>query len=570
MTSSTEIMPVHMHISPKNSEGFAVNFPYSEEDVRRIKLVLGFAEFSKAHKSWLCEGPEVLLDMERFGIKPAWMSSEARVIAEDFRLQLWKSLEARQEPIYEEEYGYQRQGTKFLSLQRRAILGDDMGLGKTKQALDAINAVGANRTLVMAPKTLTYNWMAEVAKWRPEYSVGVVPDNKDDSKRLGPGRKSFWKNPPQIVIANYEKMRGEDWPWKIQWDVLICDEASKLKNSTTITWKNIRTISRNMNPDMGYFWALTGTPLEIRLEELYNIFHLIRPAVLGGFSRFRDQHLKTAYNGDVVGVQNLDLLRDRIGYFMLRRTKEEVLDKLPAKLPPQNVFIKMSIEEQKDYQELLADFGEFLEGKELNSGDPMVKTLRMRQFCCTPAIWDVPRRGSKYEALLEIIKDWPGRVVVFCFFEEVTRLLSSWLKADVGHNPEAYIAGNVLPRDRIERVRQFNEGKLGNVFISTDAGQQGLNIVGADLIIHYDQLWNPQKMHQREDRLHRIGQERVVNVINMLYMDTIDYGMYELNLEREELFNDVIEGAEEVMVKKLSPARLKRIAEGKLNGNRPD
>jgi SNF2 family DNA or RNA helicase len=194
----------------------------------------------------------------------------------------------------------------------------------------------------------------------------------------------------------------------------------------------------------------------------------------------------------------------------------------------------------------------------------------MRQFCCTPAIWDVPRRGSKYEALLEIIKDWPGRVVVFCFFEEVTRLLSSWLKADVGHNPEAYIAGNVLPRDRIERVRQFNEGKLGNVFISTDAGQQGLNIVGADLIIHYDQLWNPQKMHQREDRLHRIGQERVVNVINMLYMDTIDYGMYELNLEREELFNDVIEGAEEVMVKKLSPARLKRIAEGKLNGNRPD
>lgn len=568
MVASAPIIPVHLYSNPNRDTGLAANFPYNEEHVKRIKLCLGYA-WNKSHKSWMSEGPEVLLDMERFGIKPDWLSTEARSTAEDFRQSLWLSLQARQEPIYDEEYGYQRQGTLFLANNKRAILADDMGLGKTKQSLDAVSMVGAGRILVLAPKTLTYNWLEEVAKWHPEYTAGVVPDFKSDSKKKGIGRNNFWKKPPNIVIANYEKLRGEDWP-NIQWDVLICDEATRLKNSTTLTWKNVRTISRRLNPAMDYFWALTGTPLEIRVEELYNIFTILRPAVLGNFMRFREQHCKTDWSGTVIGVQNMDLLRDRIGYFMLRRTKEEVLDNLPPKLPPQNVFINMTVEEEKDYQELLAEFGEFLNDTSLNVGDPLTKLLRMRQFCCTPAIWDVPRKGSKYEALKDIIKDWEGRVVVFCFFEEVTRLLANWLREDVGYNPIAYIAGNVDPRERIERVKRFNNGELGKVFVSTDAGQQGLNITGANLIIHFDQLWNPQKMHQREDRLHRIGQKDTVNVMNLLYIDSIDYGMYELNLERQELFDDVIEGAEEVMIRKLSPARLKRIAEGKLGGNRPD
>lgn len=562
VTASAPVVSVHLYTNPNRTKGLAANFPYDVMSKDRVKLCLGY-EWNPHHKSWLSDGPEVLLDMERFGVQPAWMSTEARVIAEEFREELWESLRARQEPIYEEEYGYQRQGSLFLANNRRAILADDMGLGKTKQSLDAVSMVGARNILVLAPKTLTYNWLDEIEKWHPELTSGVVPDNRANSKKKGIGRNDFWKKPPNVVIANYEKMRSEDWPWDIVWDVLICDEATRLKNSRTSTWKNVRTISRRLNPAMGYFWALTGTPLEIRVEELYNIFSILRPAVLGGFYRFRSQHCQTDYNGSVVGVQNLDLLRDRIGYFMLRRTKEEVLDKLPPKLPPQNVFIQMTVEEEKDYQELLSEFGDFLKQSNLNVGDPLTKLLRMRQYCCTPAIWGVDRKGSKYEALKDIIEDWDGQIVVFCFFEQVTSKLSEWLQKDVGYNPEAYIAGNVDPRERIDRVKRFNEGKLGKVFISTDAGNQGLNIVGANLVIHYDQLWNPQKMHQREDRSHRIGQKRIVNVMNLMYTDSIDYGMYELNLERQELFEDVVEGAEEVMIKKLSPARLKKIAEGK-------
>lgn len=560
VTASAPIVNVHLYSNPNRKNGLAANFPYDPKSVDRIKLCLGYA-WNKSAKSWVSEGPEVLLDMERFGVQPNWLSNEARGIAEEFRESLWASLRARQEPIYDEEYGYQRQGTMFLINNKRAILADDMGLGKTKQTLDALSILGAQRILVLAPKTLTYNWLKEIDKWHPEYTAGVVPDSKSDSKKKGIGRINFWKNKPQIVVANYEKLRSEDWP-DLTWDVLICDEATRLKNSKTLTWKNVRTVSRRLNPDFDFFWALTGTPLEIRLEELYNIFSLLRPALLGNYMRFREQHLMTDWSGSVTGVQNLELLRDRIGYFMLRRTKEEVLDKLPAKLPPQNVFIQMTVEEEKEYQELLAEFGEFLQDKALNVGDPLTKLLRMRQYCCTPAIWG-GRRGSKYEALKEIIEDWEGRVVVFCEWTQVTDLLREWLKADVNHHPEAYLDGSVEARERLKRVDRFNKGELGKVFISTDAGREGLDIVGANLIIHYQQLWNPQKMHQREDRLHRIGQTQIVNVMNLLYIDTIDYGQYELNLEREALFDDVVEGAEVAMIKKLSPARLKKIAEGK-------
>lgn len=554
----TSPLPIHLHSNPKKpNEGFAVTFPYSKEAVNQIHTVLGLM-WDKPTKSWISEGPEVLLDMERFGVKPVWLSREARDIAENFRQQLWDVLKARAEPIYDSEYGYQNQGTKFLVLNKRALLGDDMGLGKTKQALDALVQVG-KKCLILAPKTLTYNWQKELDKWHPELSYGVVPDAQHSVQKMD--RKKFWANPPDIVIANYEKLNSDGWPYDQDWDVIICDEATRLKNSTTVTWKAVHKISKRSQ----YAWLLTGTPLEIRLMELYNIFALIRPSVLGVYPRFREQHCLTDWGGNVVGVQNLDLLRERIGYWMLRRTKEEVLPNLPPKLY-NNHFVKMSVPEQKEYQQLLNDFKGSLDIWQPNFGDPLTKTIRLRQYCCSPVILGLGRKGSKYEELVEIIKGHDGHVVVFTWFEEAASLLASWLAKDVGHNPRAYISGKVSAKDgeRIKRAREFDEGKLGKVFLSTDAGREGIDLVSADMVIHYDQgMWNPQKQHQREDRAHRIGQKNVLNVVNLMYMDSIDYGMYLVNEEREQLFDDVIEGAERAMIKKLNPSRLLRLAEGK-------
>lgn len=556
-------MKIHLHQNDKHPAGLAAAFPYSALAVENIKQCIGFQWDPKA-RLWRSEGPEVLLDMQRFGVGIDWFSSVARDIAEDFRANLWDLTAIRGQPFGTALYGYQKQGTDFLAAQRAAILGDDMGTGKTKQALDALRAVGTKRCLVVCPKTVVYNWQAEALKWQPAFDVAVVPEKNDgNQKNL---RESFWKQKPapQVTIANYEKLLLKDWPTDVEWDVVIFDEASRLKNSTTATYKAARRQIRFAN----HIWALTGTPLEIRLDELYSIFSLLRPAVLGNWGRFRHHHMELDWGGELKNVRNLGLLRERIGPWMLRRTKAEVLPHLPPKAY-QNNWIKMSIAEQHSYQHIMMDFDKWFAEHGYSGMVDGPGDLRARQFCCTPAIFSDKAcgKGSKYEALLDMLREWPGRVVVFCFFEEVLKLLRDWLAQDLpasDYKPEAWISGDTSARERHRRKDVFNAGQLGRVFLSTDAGGIGIDLVGADMIVHYDQLWNPQKMHQREDRLHRIGQQRHVQVVNMLMLDSVDVGMYTTAQEYQKLFQEVVEGAEEVMIRKLSASRLRRLMRGQV------
>lgn len=563
-------MQVTIQKNSRRQQGLSIQFPYSSSDVDRIKMVLG-THWNKEEKTWDSDGPEVLMDMQRFGIEVAGLSPDARAIAERFRQELWDSMDARMMDIEGEQYGFQRQGAHWLACMTAAVLGDDMGVGKTKQALDAAVLVGATRILVLCPKTLCFNWKNEVEKWHPHLSVGVVPDSKNDTRRHGIGRTHFWMEPPDIVIANYEKLRADDWPYDREWQIVIPDEATKLKNAQTQVYKNVKRIVKRLfaeYPTRNHFWPLTGTPLEIKLIELYNILSLARPAVLGNFYRFKDQHLETDWAGTVVGVRNLDLLRDRISPYILRRTKREVLPWLPGKVYT-NAYVTLSDPERTAYDAFTAQFNNWLSERGVSGGgDPLVQTLRMRQFCCTPKLFtDELGTGSKFEMLEEVLQQHTsGRTVIFCFFNEVVQHLRNWLEP----HARAYINGDVDAEERIRRVTAFNNGELGDIFISTDAGNAGINLVGADLIVHYDQLFNPQRMNQREDRLDRIGQEHQVNVINLLCLDTIDVGMYQLNRERENLFRQVVDGAEEAILRRLDAPRWRRLVEGRLNNEDMD
>lgn len=552
-------MKTRIHTNPKNPEGLSVFFPYSPQDVETIKKVLG-TKWDPKLKAWISDGPEILSDFQRLGIEVEWISPEARVIAERFRQQLWDTIDCR---VLEtgETFAYQQQGTEFLSLMDKAILGDDRGVGKSKQSLDAAAKVGANSILVLCtPKTVTYNWPQEVEKWQPGYSVGVVPDevvtrrNKLGEKVLG--RRDFWANPPQIVIANYEKLRLNDWPYDRDWDVLICDEITKAaKHSNTIVHKALKKIIKRSK----YVWPLTGSPMEKNLTELYNIFSLIRPAVLGNYMRFRDQHLETDWQGGIVGANNLELLRERIGPYILRRTKKEVLHFLPPKLY-ETRFVKMTSKEADAYERMTNMFNPNLGISLREEDNALTQMLRMRQFCCTPFLFTTDLgKGSKFLELQDVVEDWPGQVLVFCFFEQVISLLHSWL----GCHPDAMISGNVSAKQRIERIDAFNAGQLGKVMVSTDAGNAGVNITGPDLIVHYDQLFNNQSMLQREDRLHRLGQENPVTVMHLMCLDSIDYGTYLYNQEEATLFEEVIDGAEEQFLRRLDAPRLRKIVEGR-------
>lgn len=549
---------VYAHDNTRNGR-FFVKAPYNALLVERLRACLGLS-WDKGSKVWEADGPEFLVDMQRYGIEIESMDGTARRLADEFRDNLWKILDIRAQSFDDELYGYQRQGSEFLAAQTGAILADDMGTGKSKQSLDAIMKLPKmpESVLVVCPKILCLNWLNECHKWLPpEYAndSGVVPDGITE-------RAAFLKNPPRIVIVNYEKLLAKGWPSRYRARVVIFDEAHRLKNERTKIYKAAKRIVSESQ----YAWLLTGTPLEKSGIDIYALLRLIRPAVLGSFVRFRDKHLKINWAGEVIGVTNLPLLRDRVGPWILRRTKEEVLPLLPKKMPSTNILIDLSPSENASYNLMRRDFESWLNSRGVKgSTETLVRITRMRQFCSTPAIFNDAAcgRGSKYAALKELILGNPESVfVVFNTFEETASYLREWLVNDVGYDPRAYISGKVDNPTRFAAVDDFNSGRLGRVFLSTDAGGMGINLTSADVVVHYDQIWNAQKMAQREDRLHRIGQRKVVHPVNLLLNHTIDLGIFKSNESEKELFKQVVDGTEEAMVRRLNPERLKKIIRG--------
>lgn len=451
-----------------------------------------------------------------------------------------------------------------------------MGLGKSKEALDAAFVIKAADILILAPKTLLWNWLAEIEKWGylDCWVPFIVPDNK---------RKDMWQDFDahgecgRIVLANYEKTILQDWPFDRKWDVLVLDEVTKCKNTQTKTWRRVQRIVQTSDN----VWALTGTPLEMRLEELWGIMSLLRPTILGSFSRFRDQHLILDFWGNVIGSKNHELLRERIAPWLLRRTKAEVASYLPPKLYNE-IWIDLSPEEREEYEKIKRAFLLWLaeHGRSASEANVLTQLLRLQQFTSSPALLATPEgsdqtvfsggpvgfisqkdnnfHGSKLEALRELLAEWEGRAVVFTRFAKMAELLVKELELP----EEAIIAGYVPAEERVPRIEAFNRGELGKVLASTDAGAFGLNITGADMICHLDMLWNPSRMVQREDRLHRIGQERPVNVVKLLCKGTIDVGMNKILAKREMLFDDVINRAATEERARWSEAQLRRLVDG--------
>jgi len=550
-------------------EGFSINWPWHPDPTVRyacinaVKRTAGFS-WSKKDKAWICEGPEVLLDLDRIEL---WkhittITPAAQQRAAKFRIELEGILEAKHKE-HAGEYGFQINGTEALVLQKRGLLADDMGLGKSKQTLDAIAKLGSTKVLVVAPKTLTYNWAAEIEKWYPNWEARVMGDTKKE-------REEHWywadneDRGPIVSIVNYEKIRGADWDAKYKWDVIVYDETQKLKNTNT----QLHKAARKLKAD--YVWGLSGTPMEIRVEELYGIMSILRPSVFGGWMRFRDQHIVTDAWGTVIGQRNTELLKERLAPWMTRRKKSDVLKQLPPKLY-NTVYVELSKPEQAQYKRIKTEFLDWLKDHDSmgQQANVLVQLLRLQQFTDSYALLeeDAQSYGAKYEALVEILKEYDGRVMIFTRFEKMQLLLTGGLGTHLGQNtcyPQAFISGPVGAQERLVRVNAFNAGQLGQVLVSTDAGAYGLNVTGADLIIHYDQLWNPGKMWQREDRLHRIGQTQAVSVLTLIVSDTIDEGMAKVLEKRRELFTDIIDGAEDKAITKLGVGALRRLVEGRL------
>lgn len=457
--------------------------------------------------------------------------------------------------------GYQVIGFKWLRTLAEhnlgGILADDMGLGKTLQTIVYIASIKEvdkdQRFLIVCPSSLIYNWQDEIENFAPYLTTEVVTGNPKEREELIHSIKN-----PDVLITSYPLIRRDVSHYeKLDFHTVFIDEAQFIKNADSLNAKSVKQLQAK------HKFALTGTPIENSLSELWSIFDFIMPDYLFNHAKFVNQYEKPIMREEE-GV--LDDLNRRILPFILRRMKKDVLKELPDKVETK-MLTDMVDEQKKVYVSYMENIRTEInqEVKENGIEKSKLKILaaltRLRQICCHPSTFIENYSGGsgKLELLLEIIADAIAndhRILVFSQFTSMLAIIEKELKKE---NVSCfYLEGSTKVQDRNDYVKRFNQGE-GKVFlISLKAGGTGLNLVGADTVIHYDPWWNPAVEEQATDRAYRIGQERSVHVIKLITKGTIEEKIYKLQQKKRSLSNSVIQ-SQEVFINSLTKEELEDI-----------
>lgn len=436
---------------------------------------------------------------------------------------------------------YQKYGFQWLKTLAHyrfgGILADDMGLGKTLQSIAFLVSVLPEirdhklPALIICPASLMYNWLNELKKFAPEI-VAVIADGNREEREKTLGRISG----VDVVITSYPLLRRDiKLIASLNFHTLILDEAQAFKNYTTQTAQAVKVLQAR------YRFALTGTPIENKLEEIWSIFDAVFPDLFAGRKAFNDLPQ--------------DLIAKRIAPFLLRRLKTDVLKELPEKI--ESLQTSQLLPEQKKLyiaylaklqQETLKHLDE--QDFQKNRIKILAGLTRLRQLCCHPALFveDYAGNSAKFEQLMDIIDECRGagkRVLIFSQFTEMLSLIRKEL--GVQGVPLFYLDGNTPASERVELCNKFNGGERELFLASLKAGGTGLNLTGADTVILYDLWWNPAVEQQAADRAHRIGQRNVVQVIRLITKDTVEEKMYELQQRKKDLIDEIIQPGHEAL-----------------------
>ena len=443
---------------------------------------------------------------------------------------------------------YQLRGFMWMQaldrLNMGGILADDMGLGKTLQVISLLlwakRRSGDERSekekrpsIVVAPTSLVYNWMAEIRRFAPELRV-VAAEGAQSARAQTIERLAAEDCGIDVYLTSYPLIRRDIARLSgVQFRFAILDEAQYIKNAMSVGAGAVKQIKAKTR------FALTGTPMENHPGELWSIFDFVLPGYLLSFAQFMHR-FGTGEESDV--------LRRRIRPFLLRRLKGDVLRELPEKIEIE-MLADMTEEQRRVYQasllRLRGQVDTMLAGR--NRIEVLAAITELRQICGHPSLVlpSYAASSGKMDMLLDIL---PGaleaghRALIFSQFTRMLRILQRRLEAE---GIECmYLDGETPPRRRIEMVDQFNGGR-GQVFlISLKAGGSGLNLVGADTVIHFDPWWNPAAEDQATDRAHRIGQKHTVNVIRLITRGSIEEQVVRLGARKSELFDQMITAGE--------------------------
>lgn len=437
----------------------------------------------------------------------------------------------------------------FKSLARYqlgGILADEMGLGKTIQAISFILSEKEIEdpfpSLVIAPASLIYNWKKEFEKFAPSLNVEVVVGTKAERKS-----KITSSNRPDVWITSYPLIRQDISLYQsIFFDVLILDEAQAIKNHLTQTAKATRQIQAKQH------FALSGTPIENRLDELWSIFQTLSPGFLGSKKQF------TQYPNDYIQ----QITRP----FILRRLKTDVLPDLPDKIEFEQ-YSELTKDQKQVYLAYLQRMQQQLDTViaadqfEQEKLEILTGLTRLRQICCHPSLFLENYQGEsgKLELLMTIIENLRvdnRRILIFSQFASMLKIIQS--KLDQENYQTFYLDGQTPVEDRVKMADAFNDGE-GEIFIiSLKAGGTGLNLTGADTVILFDLWWNPAVEEQAAGRAHRIGQTKKVEVIRLITEGTIEEKIFQLQEKKRNLVNEIIQPGE-MLLSSLSKEELKEL-----------
>ena len=419
------------------------------------------------------------------------------------------------------------------------ILADDMGLGKTLQTITYVLANPGTRTLIVCPTSLAYNWQDEFSKFAPQIATQIISGTPQERADLMQQSTDV-----PVWITTYPLIRKDVDLYKAQiFDACFIDEAQFIKNPTSLGAKAVKAVQAK------HRFALTGTPIENTLSELWSILDFVMPGFFGRYRQFEECYEKPILRDhDSVQMQKL---RRKIRPFVLRRMKKEVLTELPDKIETRRMA-EMGAKQRKIYESYLARIQMELAGDEENTpGGNRMQVLaaltRLRQICCHPATFASNYHGGsgKLDLLMEQLPDileGGHSVIVFSQFTSMLSIIAHELKQR--NIPFFYLAGSTSAQERKREVKEFNRGEVKVFLISLKAGGTGLNLTGADTVIHFDPWWNPAVEDQATDRAYRIGQKKKVQVIKYVMKDSIEEKIYELQKRKKQLSDQLIQAGE--------------------------
>lgn len=436
---------------------------------------------------------------------------------------------------------YQKEGFRWLCRLAHwgagACLADDMGLGKTIQTIALLlSKAKEGASLVIMPTSVLLNWKNELTRFAPSLNPIIMRDSNDRAETVNNAGAQ------DVVLATYGLLpTEEDILTAKKWNVIVLDEAHTIKN------KDTKTSKVSMQLEGNFRLILTGTPLQNHLSEIWNLFQFATPGLLTGYTQFTREFITPIEKDHIKEPQRL--LKRMLQPFILRRTKNEVLNELPEKTEI-TLKVELSDAERALYDRFREEAVLNLEEGSTTAIKALAELTKLRQTACNPALVlpakeakNIP--SSKMETFLKLVDELihnHHRALVFSQFTSHLALVEKELKRlKVDYQ---YLDGSVSPSERIKRVSEFQKGDMPLFLISLKAGGTGLNLTAADYVIHLDPWWNPAIEDQASDRAYRIGQDKPVTVYRLIAENTIEEKIIALHQTKKSLADALLEGSD--------------------------